>query len=240
MKKLLFPLALMAMILFSEHSRAQDMQQLLGKITDMTKKAEYKPVYNFDAYMQMEISDPGANQIMYNAYLTKDGTGYAVIIAQGDGKTVIIFDAENNSVLMLTEGGGEKTGFAFAVNPDAFEALAEEIGQTDEPFENFKTGKTKSILGYSCDEYLVPQDESETRIWVSEELGKKLGKAMLNNQRLFSGAFTFASALNGMVMEYSFTDKVNEKTTSMKVTKVDLNASQKISTQGYNIMSMGQ
>ena len=47
------------------------------------------------------------------------------------------------------------------------------------PYNYKKTGKTKNILGYSCDEYLVEDEATEVHMWVSEKLGKQVRREML-------------------------------------------------------------
>jgi hypothetical protein len=51
--------------------------------------------------------------------------------------------------------------------------------------------------------------------------------------------FVHAWALNGMVLEYDVIDEDGRKSV-MQVTKIDLNHSHKVNTNGYTIMSMRQ
>jgi len=102
-----------------------------------------------------------------------------------------------------------------------------------------KTGKTKQILGYSCDEYLVEDEETEVHMWVSEKLGKEMRKEWMSNQQTFGSMFTHAYALNGMVLEYDVMDKDGRKSV-MQVQKIDMNHSHRVHTNGYTIMSMRQ
>ena len=77
-------------------------------------------------------------------------------------------------------------------------------------------------------------------MWASEKLGKEMRKEWLNNKQTFGAMFTQAYALNGMVLEYDFLDKEDGDKIVMQVTKIDLNHNHKVSTDGYNIMSMKQ
>ncbi|MCK4747556.1 MAG: DUF4412 domain-containing protein, partial [Bacteroidales bacterium] len=181
MKRTLFAFALMAMILSFQDIRSQDLQQIMGQITDPTKAAEFESDYKFDAFIQMEMTNFGksggeSEKILYDSYMTKGGGTYALVFTQEGIPMSIIFDKENNALLILTEGDGEKTGMVMAVNPEAISELAggsaEDSGE--DPYESFKTGKTKSILGYSCDEYLIDEGSAEIRVWASEKLGKEV------------------------------------------------------------------
>jgi len=77
-------------------------------------------------------------------------------------------------------------------------------------------------------------------MWSSEKLGKEIRKDWMNNQQTFGAMFTQAYALNGMVLEYDMMDKVKGKKTVMLVTKLDMNSNHKVSTSGYNVISMRQ
>jgi hypothetical protein len=216
----------------------------------LTDNVEHETVYSFDAYIQMEISDYKKNgdldeQMVYDNYLHKQDADYAMVFKDDDDQSTIIFDTKNSAMLILADADGEKTGFATTIDKEAMAALAEDYNEDyDEdndvvPPNIKKTGKTKTILGYKCDEYLVEDEESEVHMWLSEKLGKEMRKEWMNNQQTFGGMFTQAYALDGMTLEYEMIEKNGEKST-MLVTKIDLNHSHKISTNGYDIISMRQ
>ena len=153
----------------------------------------------------MEVSDSDGQSVTYNAYLTGDGSSYAVIFEDQGAKSVIVFDTKNSTMLMLVENEGEKTGFAMGIDPYAFADMEEDNDfEGDSEYESFKTGKSKTILGYQCDEYLIKDEDSEVRVWSSDELGKKVEKKMFNNQQIFGFAFAHAAGMEGMALEYDF------------------------------------
>jgi len=217
----------------------------------LSGNVDYESNYSFDAYVQMEISNYKKNgnlddQMLYDNYVNKTKADYAMVFKDGGNQSTIIFDTENSAMLILSESDGEKTGFATSVDPEAMadmveEHADEEIEESDLSLYNMKkTGKTKNILGYRCEEYLVEDEESEVRMWVSEKLGKELRKDWMRNQQTFGAMFTHAYALNGMVLEYDLLDKDNGKKTIMLVTEIDMNHSHSVNTGPYAIMSMKQ
>jgi len=141
---------------------------------------------------------------------------------------------------MLSEDDGQKTGIAMSVDPEMLAAMGEEISENDDAYEPFKTGKSKTILGYNCMEYLVSEGGTEIHMWVSEELADKVSKEMLKNQQVFGGAFIHATSMNGMVMEYTFSDGNSGQRMAFRVTKIDFNASKSINIADYAVMSFGQ
>jgi hypothetical protein len=144
-------------------------------------------------------------------------------------------------MLMLVENEGEKTGFAMGIDPAAFADMEEDedFGDGSE-YEPFKTGNSKTILGYQCDEYLIKDEQSEVRVWSSDELGKEVEKKMFRNQQLFGFAFAHAAGMEGMALEYEFKNLDSGEQGIMKVTEIDLKSNKTISTSDYTVMSMGQ
>ncbi len=229
----------------TESSSARISNEALMGAFGLTNNVPYEAVYNFDAYIQMEISEYKKNgkldeQMVYDSYVHKEDADYAMEFRDDGSKSTIIFDTKNSAMLILTDSDGEKNGFATTIDP---ETLAEEVEAYEDdsevdPIHYRKTGKSKMILGYSCDEYLVEDEASEVHMWVSEKLGKEMRKEWMNNKQTFGAMFSQAYALNGMVMEYDFLDKEDGKKMVMQVTKIDLNHSHKVSTAGYTIISM--
>lgn len=221
------------------------MNQVYMDAMGLTGNVDYEENYSFDAFIQMEVSNYKKNEklkdkTMYDSYLNKEAVDYAMVFTDEDTRSTIIFDTKNSAMLMLTDSDGEKNGFAIGIDPeDVAEEVEEQIEDSPaDPYKAYKTGKTKTILGYSCDEYLVDDESSEAHMWVSEKLGKQVRREMLSNQQAFGSAFYHAAYMNGMVMEYDLLDKDDGSRTLMVVTDIDLNRSNTISTRNYNIMSM--
>jgi hypothetical protein len=233
----------------TESSSTHFSNEATMKAFGLTDNVAHDTKYDFDAYIQMEISDYKKNgklddQVVYDNYMHKQDADYAMEFIDGDDKTTMIFDTKNSAMLILTDADGEKTGFATTIDPEALAGQVEDYEGYEEendvvPPNIKKTGKTKTILGYKCDEYLMEDEESEVHMWISEKLGKEMQKEWMNNQQTFGAMFTQAYSLNGMTLEYEMIEKNGEKSI-MQVTKIDLNHSHKISTDGYAIMSMRQ
>jgi hypothetical protein len=220
------------------------------KALGLTGNVAYEPSYSFDAFIQMEISNYKKNgalddQMYYDNYVNKTKADYAMVFKDGKDQSTIIFDTKNSAMLILSESDGEKTGFATTIDPEAMAEMAEEYAEEEQTsdldaYNIKKTGKSKDILGYKCDEYLMEDESTEVHMWVSEKLGKEMHKEWLKNKQTFGAMFMHAYALNGMTLEYDVMDKENGKKTVMLVTKIDLNHNHSVATGGYTIMSMRQ
>jgi len=236
----------------SQSSSARMSNQVMMDALGLTGNVDYESNYSFDAYIQMEISNYKKNgklddQVLYDNYVNKTKADYAMVFADGQDQSTIIFDTKNSAMLILSDSDGEKAGFATAIDPEAMADWAEDYAEDQDveetdltPYNMKKTGKSKKILGYHCEEYLVEDEETEVRMWVSDKLGKEMRKEWMRNQQTFGAMFMHAYALNGMVLEYDVLDKDNGKKTIMLVTEIDLNHNHSVSTGGYTVISMRQ
>lgn len=235
----------------SSSSNARMSNQVMMDALGLTGNVDYESSYNFDAYIQMEISNYKKNgklddQVLYDNHVNKTKADYAMVFRDGGDQSTIIFDTENSAMVILSNSDGEKTGFATSIDPEAMVSMAEKYAAEEveedpdllNAYNIKKTGKTKDILGYKCDEYLMEDEESEVRMWVAEKLGREVRKEWMNNQQTFGAMFMHAYSLNGMVLEYDMMDKDNGKKTIMLVKKIDLNHKHSVSTSGYTVMSM--
>ena len=141
MKKVFLALSMLAIVLPIQQLRAQDLDDILNQMAT-AQKATYKPVYKFDTYLQMEISEAGDQTMLYDAYVMKDGGSYAVQFLMDGTRSLVLLDMENNALLMLGEEGGMKTGVAMGFDPQALEGMTSEFQEPGETYSEFKTGKT--------------------------------------------------------------------------------------------------
>ncbi|MFO7671891.1 MAG: DUF4412 domain-containing protein [Bacteroidales bacterium] len=205
--------------------------------------ARFESEYKFDSWFQMQVTEYKNNgkvndQSVYDNYLNKNTLDYGMEFKDEDTQSTIIYDSDRFAMIILTDNEEEKTGIATRFDPEMLEGDEDKETPESNGLDVYKTGNTKEILGYTCDEYLIEDEDSEVHMWVSEQLGKEISKEMLSNPNAFGNAFHYSGSVNGMTMEYELIDKNDGKKTEMLVTNLDLNRSHSISTEGYNIISM--
>lgn len=230
--------------------------KLLGIEVDSAGMVNTKPVYEFDGLIEMTIinseKDDPVDKSTYTTFIDSKSFDYGMSFNEPEGtdQSLIIFDAENDLMLTLSESDGEKTGFAMGFSPEQTAAIAGEMedeedeeSETSEekfedPYSTYKTGKTKKILGYKCDEYRIENEEEDVvTMWITQDLTGDIKKSYLTNST-FTGLYMYAYATKGMVMEYILEDLADKTRTVMTVTEIDLNRKNSINTGEYNIMNM--
>ncbi len=77
-------------------------------------------------------------------------------------KVVFLIDVKENKTYMIMD--------PMKMYMETPQPTTEE--SSDKPkFEISKTGKTQTILGYACEEYLVKDGDKQTNVWVTKDLG---------------------------------------------------------------------
>jgi hypothetical protein len=91
---------------------------------------------------------------------------------KGENKTILIYDLERNASIILLESKGEKSRMAYGLDLNTIEEGIEDMdSEVDENYEvNFrKTGKTRTIMGYACEEFETEDEDGKAIYWVTEQ-----------------------------------------------------------------------
>ncbi len=106
-----------------------------------------------------------------------------------------------------------------------------------------KTGKSETILGYKCQQYLIESDDSQSYAWITTELGSGMGNlakslsAILSSGPKPMGLPSMKGIENGVLLKMESTDKKNGNTTRLEAVNVSKEG-KKFPTAGYNVMAM--
>ena len=189
--------------------------------------------YNFTHKYVMEIKDKkNTNTITY--YLTNSGNylGYKMD-QKNNNEMFMVMDGSKNAVFTFMDMNNDKTMMAISFN---FENTANnEIEEQNITIE--KTGRTKTILNYLCEEFKVSGEDTEGSIWVTQNAGVQF----LNLTDGIKGKKSFNSAwLNyakGLVMEMDMTDKSKRKPEKIIMTCIALDKEKfNLNTSNYKSM----
>jgi hypothetical protein len=208
-------------------------------------EAEVKTSYDFDHQVDMQIESfdkKGKSEGVQNMQmLFSDSEAHVGVKAIMEGmNSVSIIDMTKYQMIMLMDMSGSKMAMAIDFDPSQF---ADEVDTNEEATDmSFrKTGRTKVILGYSCDEYIMEDDTNILEFWVTGEEQLDLFKAFGAMGASGKGAGGFSGVTEyptGMTMEFTSTEKKNGEKAVMQVTKIQRNINYSISTAGYQIMNM--
>ncbi|WP_373496401.1 DUF4412 domain-containing protein [Aquiflexum sp.] len=164
----------------------EDMEKIpgmdIGKILEAIENdVEVDESYDFTGYSVLEISgldEKGKpiDPVNLKSYLSDDSSITGMEFSEKNKKSsetyVMIFDFNRNISITLFENDGQKMRMAFGYDYAAMSKavdMEDTIEEGDDENVSFKkTGNTKTIMGYDCEEYLVETDENITNYWVTK------------------------------------------------------------------------
>ncbi|GEM_PF-2990988 len=212
-------------------------------------EAAYDQNYNFKGRIILEMTifgedDEEESVIDYYSFFNEE-TGNAAIEVKPvsgeeaqSGMTVMkmIFDQNNQSALVMTSQGGQNTAIITSMDMDD-EVYEEEIFEETELPEYKKTGRTRIISGYKCEEYQYTEENERVNMWVTDDLKYKVDKKQMEK----AGMPLWYSGQNGMGMMIEMESFEDEKLVmKMMVKDIDMKFSQSFSLDGYMIMNVGE
>lgn len=204
----------------AEGSQSDFMKLTLGSSTDLPAQ------YQFDYKIAYKItSNKDETDITY--LLDNEASNIGFVIEGQKENNIMVMDMDRKLVAMFMQNKkGEKSGQVLP-NMVSKKFFGEKIAESHEKTKVVKTGRTKIILGYTCDEYQATSEEGEANIWIAPKiktsLSKIFGASMTKNKKA-KNMSALMQSMDGFVMESDYTDHKNEKNnTYMIATKIDLN-----------------
>lgn len=236
-----------------DNQRQARMQNLLKGIGMSGEPVPIADSYSFTHLIQMHVESFDKNgrkesEGEFITHLNPQSSSMAYQMVSGDigepGQGMFIIDAENGATIILSEENGQKTGLVYGMG--AFfssmgEAYEEEaLEETPESYllnpNVSKTGRTKTIAGYKCEEYKYNDEESDSEIWITTDL-------KMNTRDFFSTLFKTSLYSHGIpwgyMMEATTTDKQTGEKSFMQVNRVDDNVNTRFAMADYEVTNLG-
>ena len=210
---------------------------------------KYKDEYNFTGRISMKMEAYDKKDVIKSDYFTYFNTNTPdagiemLTVDPKDGKTIpmtYIFDMENRAFMLLATVTDPKMGSLAAIPSDSvMAARAKEREANMKKPVITKTGNSRMIAGYKCDEYKVENTEDKTYqlLWMTKDVKIKAdkrnwgrtGMPAYYNYPEFNGAFMLA--VEGF-------DKNNKPSLKLETIEIDENYKHSISTVGYTFTKM--
>jgi len=228
-------------------SKPRGLGGLLGGKTDIKHNDEYD--FTGRIYMVMEAYDKkDVSKSDFYTYFNANtsNAGIEVSVANPDKKdasipTQFIFDNDNRCFMMLMENEGSKTGIISTIPSDsAMNAqVKNQKGTEKSPATITRTGNTKMIAGYKCEEYKVVEEGEDgyANVWMTKDVKIKADKRNWGKAGMptYYGNPEFEGSM--MLAMESF-DKDNKPEMKMETKEINENFKHSISTIGYSFLKM--
>ncbi len=182
-----------------------------------------------DFYMYYSATSPSAG-VETKSISTKD-QGATPIVAQ------IIMDGQNKCSIMLTDINGMKMGMISAIPDSASQNANGKKGKNTPPPTFTKTGNTRVVAGYKCDEYTyVNNDDSKTtgKVWFTKDAKLKIDKNGWRNTSM-SAYYGNPAFNNGIVLASESYDDKGKLTMKSETKEINENFPKSMSVKGYTL-----
>ncbi len=161
-------------------------------------------------------------------------------VQNAEGETVpvvanMVMDGENKCFLMLTDINGMKMGVISAVPEEGAEPT-DKKGKKDTPPVYTKTGNTREIAGYKCDEYsyVDPDDNTKGKVWYTTDSRIKIDKRGWKNTKM--NAYYQSPLFNeGVILANEAYDEKGKLTMKSETKEINENYNHSISVKGYSL-----
>ncbi|MBR9758170.1 MAG: DUF4412 domain-containing protein [Algicola sp.] len=165
-----------------------------------------RAVYQFSHKYVMQLqSDSYNTAITY--YLAKGESYFGSTVASASTMTNVM-DLEKKTMFVYTEAGNSK--MVMSTSLDVNQIIANEDSQSDAHIE--KSGKTKTILGYPCEEYLITSSNMKGHVWVTQSADISFPHEFYNLANTKQTANQqWMAQINGLVLDMQVTDTSKRK-----------------------------
>ena len=146
----------------------------------------------------------------------------------------MVFDGLNKCILILNDMGSMKMGI---ISPVPEEGSTEyQAAENPDMVTITKTGNTKMIAGYRCDEYLYKDNESKDygKLWVTKDVSLNADRRTWSKAGL-PAYYGHSDLDGGIVLAMESYNEKNELVMKSETKEIKKNISHSISTAGYSL-----
>ncbi|HYG51509.1 MAG TPA: hypothetical protein VD905_11435 [Flavobacteriales bacterium] len=212
----------------------------------MGGKKEIRPKYNFKSNILMEMrpydkkGNLEADKVAQMRWQLSDEpyTGFEMTDKKDKAKIAFsITEADKNQLVMLMENDGQKVAMVRKVEPAKTQSSQNGASGSGEKKPTItKTGRTKTILNYNCEEWISTDEKGEkTEMWVTKDIAVDLSQTWAmyaKNDKQMAQSMGSTEYPQGFMMEMTHYDTDGEKFV-MVTLEVNLNAPKTVDTAGY-------
>ncbi|MDN3641233.1 DUF4412 domain-containing protein [Lutimonas halocynthiae] len=208
--------------------------------------------YAFDKKVmyKMEITGNDKPSIVNYEMWFSDNSEYMATRVQGNespdsrdmpSSMLSILDEKNKAMIVIMK----EQKMAQVLSMDKIKNIAIEENEKDSVQTDFnsikKTGRTKKILGHTCDEFISTNESNTFSFWVTEDLELFQKNMFFNLSKSLGGnSFnTIPEEAKGFMMEMHYENSENNETTTMTVIDIQ-SIKNTINMNEYQLMNLGQ
>ena len=205
----------------SQESSSQNaMNDMLGGMLGGNTNVKTKPSYSFAVTATMEVVNYSKRKPQQSNMKQSYGKG-AILAEMTEQNMKMITDFDNEAAIMLQDKTARVMSLSFMKK-----MMHQKTGNTEEnnTAKMEKTGKTKTLNGYLCYQYLITDKNTKVDAWFAPNVNFSYQDYLSGLNKMFgnkkANAVSLLNSGKGYVMEMTMFQK-GEKQTEMKVVKLE-------------------
>ena len=123
--------------------------------------------YTFDITLKCETKDYDGDKTEMEMLLTKDGSAIGFVQFEDGKKMTMVFDTKNELMAIYDHEENKVQGMPSMLSMAG--AIAGKYDEDTYEVSYEKTGKSKKIKGYECNEWAIDDEETTTKAMVAED-----------------------------------------------------------------------
>ncbi len=211
-------------------SKYKDEYSFTSRLYMVTETYNKKETMKIDLYMYFSANSPTVGME------TKS-------LSDEKGKTMpinssMVMDGENKCFIILTDMNGTKMGLISAI-PDEKNTPDEKKPRKTYATDFHKTGNTKDIAGYSCDEYSYTNPESKTtgKLWFTRDANLRIDKRGWSKTGM-GDYYGYSEFEGGVILGMDGYDEKGNLTMKMEAKEINPSFSHSITVKGITLRQM--
>jgi hypothetical protein len=223
-----------------------DLGKLMGGKVDLKYNEEYnftsrlymqtesydkKDVLKMDLYMYFSVNSPRVGMETKSISNGQDNSSGVT--------SSMVMDGENKCFIILTDLNGTKMGIISPVQDPNSSQPESKTGQKSTTPVFTKTGNTRVIAGYKCDEYSYKNadDKSTGKVWFTKEANLNIDKRGWQQTGL-SAYYGYAGFEGGLIMANEAYNESGKLTMKSETKEINPDFAHSISVKGYSLRQM--
>jgi hypothetical protein len=201
---------------FNDLSNKKNREPTLNKSESHPSSASS---YTFTHKYIMQMKD-GKRTTDLEYYLGPSGNYFATSIPNKKGKSdmITVMDIDEQTMHMFMNNKGDKSRMSMGLNLKKAAKYA--IDETNVSITS--TGKIKTILGYTCNEFKVKGAEIEGRVWVTQDANISFSKAFYASDPSKNSDPNWQQLGSGLTLEMDMIDTSKRKPKPINMTCIAL------------------
>lgn len=152
-------------------------------------------------------------------------------------QSTMILQPGKNQMVSLINQAGNKMAICMSLDNPMLQQMGQDYTKDESKMSEWrKTGNTRSILGYMCDEWASDDKDSAYSFWIAQKVDLPIDRFYKAMRQQSSSPLSIGGILvdKGMMLAMETRSKKNQERMTLEVLELKSNSQSTVTTTGYN------